>query len=83
MQRPGREQFVGLKLSLDNGCQPFGPVSTNYSSISGERQSASGKATRGMSWIIITHPDLANITFLSAPTAGTNTGDWNVGGDPR
>ena len=42
---------------------------------------ASGKATTGMSWIIITHPDLANITFLSAPTAVcTNTGDWNVGG---
>lgn len=74
---------MGLKLFLDNGCQPFGPVSTNYSSISGERQTASGKATRGMSWIIITHPDLANITFLSALTAGTNTGDWNVGGDPR
>ena len=82
MQSRDQEQWAGPKLS--NGCQPFGPVSTNYSSISGERQSASGKATRGMSWIIISlHPDLANITLLSAQTAGSNTGDWNVGGDPR
>ncbi len=64
MQRPGGAVSSAPKLS--NGCQPFGPVSTNYSSISGERQTASGKATRGMSWIIITRPDLANITFLSA-----------------
>ena len=79
MQRPGGAVSSGPKLS--NGCQPFGPVSTNYSSISGERQTASGKATRGMSWIIITRPDLANITFLSADckqAATQVTGMWGA-----
>ena len=68
MQSRAVQPAVGLELS--NGCQPFGPVSTNYSPISGVGSGPELRQPQAAEcWLLLTHPDLANITFLSAPAA--------------